>query len=945
MPAPLKIRVLADQYDLTFQEAIERLPLQRPVASESTKRAVHFFWVLIDLPKAEVGQNKIVTIQDKYLRDISVWALDADNRVLRTVIGDRGLSDEEPLLTSYDGGYAWHWADAQTTRLLVKTNAVGAATLRAGILDAEQFEQTFIAKERLASGVTAALISVAVMIGVIGALAGSHALVTCSIWVGSLWLVTAISLGYDLLWIPVQVPGDIEAGIKQLILVGFGAATFAYFLTLFTRQVAQMGHLSKARHASQIAFGVAAIAAPFMPNAAFMPPFYLLALVAIGYMTWIVSATLTRRPTHAARAFAYLWGIVSLCILAEIAYASNWIPRLPGLSFETGAIFAALAAAYGSAGIFRSERIRSFAALSRSRHLTKRYRRMYRGVPVGLVTLNRNAEVVAYNRLAAELLAAPLLGQMPLSELLGDVAHQLAEQVAEHDDHDQFHFEAQIPSRDGARILHLHAIPENDGVQIAITDFSVHAELEETLRRQLTHDQLTGVLSYLGLERALQAIEARLTSSQGVQFACIHLNLDNFSAINDVFGRHVGDEVLLETVRRINFELSATEFHVARPGADDFVVLIKCSSLHWTRRMGELLVSSIGNQPVNVDGVVCRTTASAGIAFMLSGIPAHEVLDQAGRACTVAKRNGGDQISVFDTSPSSMERYRSERAWESLATQDNLLDGLEIWAQPIVPLLDPDAPLGLEVLLRVRQEGRLVSPVHLIEAATKVGRMPVIDRWVLSSVVELMRDDHRLLDRIGFITVNLSGASLNSHAFVDDMRSLLHANYLHCSKLCIEITEQVALVDVRSTQRLVDELRMFGVQIGLDDFGAGNTSFSYLRDLNADILKMDGAYVRNMEKDPANAKLVEGIAGLSRTFGMACIAEWIENEDTARLCAEFGIEYGQGFLFARPEPILDWLDGRVSLNDSRALFMKVPAKVHRPRYGTVTPVPSPEEPT
>ncbi len=918
-----------------FEQALRQLRERPLTRGLPTHRATHPFWMLVELGERQAAGHELVTFQDKYLRDIRVWALDGQGRVTMQVTGDRGLSSggAGPLI-SYDDGYAWR-ATAGTRQLVVRVNAVGAATLSAGAIEEDVFERTLLAKERLASGVTAALTSVALLIGVIGLLSGSHALLSCALWVGALWAVTAISLGYDLLWVPVQIPGTVEAGIKQLILVGFGAATFSYFLTLFSRQLARLGHLGRARRAGRTGFGLAAVAAPFMPNALFMTPFWMLALSAIGYMTWAVTHTLMRRPTHNARIFASLWGLISLCILAEIAYASDWLPRIPGLSFETGAVFGALMAAYGSARIFRSERIRSFAALSRSRRSTRRYRRMYRGVPVGLLTLDKNAQVVAYNRLAAELLAAPMISSMRLYDLLGDVAEQLADQIREYDGRDGFHFEAQIKSRDQARILHLHAIPENDSVQIAITDFSVHAELEETLRRQITHDQLTGVLSYVGLERKLEDIDHRISGGTGVQYACIHLNLDNFSAINAVFGRRVGDEVLLETVRRLGFELSSVEFDIARPGADDFIVLARSDSAHWTRRLAEALVSSIGNHPVNVDGVVCRTTASAGVAFMLDGIPSREVLDQAQRACSMAKRSGGDQACVFDSSPSSMERYRAERYWESMATTDDLLDLLEIWAQPIVPLTDPHAALGVEVLLRVRQNDKFVSAIGLIEAAAKVGRMPVIDKWVLKSVIDLMREDKRLTQSIDFITVNLSGASLNSNSFVDDMRALLHANYLNCSKLCIEITEQVALVDVRSTQRLVEELRMFGVKIGLDDFGAGNTSFAYLRDLNADILKMDGAYVRNLEKDPANAKLVEGIASLSRTFGMACIAEWIENEETARLCARFGIEYGQGFLFAQPAPIVEWLDGTRSLDACRATFLPRPVRTVVGRGETV----------
>ncbi|MEZ5740255.1 MAG: GGDEF domain-containing protein [Burkholderiaceae bacterium] len=179
---------------------------------------------------------------------------------------------------------------------------------------------------------------------------------------------------------------------------------------------------------------------------------------------------------------------------------------------------------------------------------------------------------------------------------------------------------------------------------MAISDISAHAELEETLRRQLTHDQLTSVLSWYGLNQTLANIELERTSRPDLNFACLHINIDNFSAINDVFGRYVGDEVLLEVVRRIRSLIAEADGIVARPGADDFVVLIRSQSLEAAKANAERLVTAIGEKAVTHEGTSCSITASVGIAFLISGLPANEAVDQAGRACQAAKRAGGDRL-------------------------------------------------------------------------------------------------------------------------------------------------------------------------------------------------------------------------------------------------------------------------------------------------------------
>jgi EAL domain-containing protein (putative c-di-GMP-specific phosphodiesterase class I) len=228
--------------------------------------------------------------------------------------------------------------------------------------------------------------------------------------------------------------------------------------------------------------------------------------------------------------------------------------------------------------------------------------------------------------------------------------------------------------------------------------------------------------------------------------------------------------------------------------------------------------------------------------------------------------------------------------------------------QPIMSLRSPYDSLNFEVLLRMRgPDGRVSAAGPLIAAAEKSGRAGVIDRWVLSSTLAWIEDHVESLSNTRFVCMNLSGASLNDERFVQDTLEILARHEHVASRLCMEITESVALHDLDNTRRFIDQVRAFGVKVALDDFGAGYTSFSYLKELPADVLKIDGNFIVNINAHPANVAIVEAIVNLAVNLGMKTIAEWAEDADTVRTLAEIGVDYVQGYAIARsqaPEKLL-----------------------------------------
>jgi EAL domain-containing protein (putative c-di-GMP-specific phosphodiesterase class I) len=222
--------------------------------------------------------------------------------------------------------------------------------------------------------------------------------------------------------------------------------------------------------------------------------------------------------------------------------------------------------------------------------------------------------------------------------------------------------------------------------------------------------------------------------------------------------------------------------------------------------------------------------------------------------------------------------------------------------QPIMSLHRPHDALDFEVLLRMRDaNGTIVPPVKVIAAAEENGNISEIDKWVMSTTLEWLDTNEAHLPNTRFVCVNLSGASLNDEHFIDEIFTVLETHPRAVKKLCIEITEGVALHDLDNTRRFIGRLQLLGAKIALDDFGAGYTSFSYLRDLPADALKIDGAFIRSMTEHPANAAIVEAIVALARNLGMRSIAEWVEDCDTLQALAALGVDYVQGWAIARPQ--------------------------------------------
>ncbi len=226
--------------------------------------------------------------------------------------------------------------------------------------------------------------------------------------------------------------------------------------------------------------------------------------------------------------------------------------------------------------------------------------------------------------------------------------------------------------------------------------------------------------------------------------------------------------------------------------------------------------------------------------------------------------------------------------------------GLFLEMQPVMSLHEPFKTLDFEVLLRVHNSrGVLIPTENVISAAEESGTIPIIDKWVFSATLEWLNKHESSLANTQSVYINLNGDSLNDEKFVDAFFTIL-AQYEHLTKrICIEITEGVALNSLGNTRQFMKRLQHKGVRIALDDFGAGYTSFSYLKSLPADVIKIDGILIKDMMSTTANIAIIRSIVELTHSLGMKCIAEWVEDSATLKALCAMKVDYVQGHVIAR----------------------------------------------
>ena len=428
---------------------------------------------------------------------------------------------------------------------------------------------------------------------------------------------------------------------------------------------------------------------------------------------------------------------------------------------------------------------------------------------------------------------------------------------------------------------------------------------EEQLTRIRTHDPLTGLVNGDELLRRLTTAVSTIDRT-GRPVSFVLLDLDGFRSLNGALGRAAGDAILQGVAVALQGVVSEGET-VARIGVDEFGVLLPGLDAEEATRRGARLVETVSALRLRSAGRALVVRASAGVVTITSGDrAADDVLREATAACVAAKELGGRRVRRFDRSdPAVMKRW-TEAEWvpRLLDALDN--DRFVLYAQSLLPL-SPAAPRErmTEVLVRlVGADDRLVLPGEFVPAAERFGLAAAIDRWVVRNLLHRVSSHPPRSEENGpgTLLVNLSGATLSDLAFAEDVEGMLRRSACDPSRFCFEVTETAVVRDLEAAVDLMARLSRLGCRFALDDFGTGLSSLAYLRSLPVQLLKIDGAFIRDLARDATARAIVESVVHLARALDLGTVAEWVEDSATLERVRTAGLDYAQGFAIHTPEP-------------------------------------------
>ncbi len=431
--------------------------------------------------------------------------------------------------------------------------------------------------------------------------------------------------------------------------------------------------------------------------------------------------------------------------------------------------------------------------------------------------------------------------------------------------------------------------------------------MHNQLAYQATHDALTGLMNRKEYERRVEQAVIQAETSD-VEHAVLFFDLDQFKIINNTSGHDAGDELLRSLVPRLRHELRGTRSILARLGGDEFGVLLERCSKDEALALAQSLRKSIGDFRFEWGDREYAVTASMGfVAFRNDGREAATLMQQADQACYAAKDGGRNRVQVFEVGDKELAARRGVMEWVSEVDRVLKQDRIRLTAQRIAPIGRAEAPSHYEVLMTVLDDkGRPMPPIDFITAAETYDRMPAVDRWIVSHTLGWMSQHLEWLDEVHGFSINLSGASLTDEGFLDFVIAELERSKVPTDKVTFEITETTAITSMDGARRFMRRLNDLGCKFSLDDFGTGLASYSYLRNLEVDFVKIDGVFVKDLLNNPADFAVVKSVNEIAHFMGKQTIAECVENAETLERLREIGVDYAQGWGIERPKALVDF---------------------------------------
>ena len=436
-----------------------------------------------------------------------------------------------------------------------------------------------------------------------------------------------------------------------------------------------------------------------------------------------------------------------------------------------------------------------------------------------------------------------------------------------------------------------------------VVDFTELNQLFEQLSYQSSHDPLSGLLNRREFELRLQQTLDKAKSEKSEHVLC-YLDLDQFKIINNTYGHTAGDELLRQLSKYLQQKLRKRDVF-ARMGGDEFGLLLEYCQLGEAKRILDGIREALDRFEFEWEKRIFTVTASIGV------VPVNqhsgsltETLSMVDLACYEAKEAGRNRVYIDTGEKDAAGQRRKEMYWVERINWAMQEDRFYLYYQPIIDYKHASQDKHFELFIRMKDEsGNIIQPGAFLPAAERYSLSSRVDCWVIQTAFSWIEASTGSQNQNYCFGINLSGQSLANEDMLEFLIKEIEEKKISPVNVYFEITETAAIENFKNAQAFIKKLRKKGFKFALDDFGSGLSSFSYLRNLDVNFLKIDGQFVKNIAQDKINYEMIVAIDRISKTMGIRTIAEFVEDKITEDKLREIGVDFGQGYFYGKPEPL------------------------------------------
>jgi diguanylate cyclase (GGDEF)-like protein/PAS domain S-box-containing protein len=446
---------------------------------------------------------------------------------------------------------------------------------------------------------------------------------------------------------------------------------------------------------------------------------------------------------------------------------------------------------------------------------------------------------------------------------------------------------------------------ETLGLVLVLHDTSELRGLTRQMTYQASHDALTGLVNRREFERRLREAMDSAQTGDAAHALC-YLDLDRFKVVNDTCGHTAGDNMLREIASIIKEAVRDSDT-VGRIGGDEFALLLVGCPLEKARQIADDVVRAVNDYRFIWKDKIFNIGVSIGLVEIgRGGGSIEDIMNSADSACYVAKSQGGVHVHVYSAREEANARHSGEIQWLQKLQGALRDDNFELYYQPIVPTRGTSVRgPALEVFVRLGAEDDQPAspPAEFFRAAERYRLMPQVDRWVVQTVLSALGRGGMRLPPGRSVAINIAGQTLGDAEFLQFVADCFDHTGANPGDICFEITESAVVANLDHARRFIAVLHGMGCEFALDDFGRGLSSLSTLKTLPVDYLKIDGSFIRNLAADTVNQAMVTAMIDMSRSLNFRIVAEQVEDELSLDAVKRMGIDFVQGFIIGRPQPL------------------------------------------